>query len=103
MIPLSDPDVYRYSRPYVTMGLIALNALVFLYELTLGSVETTQFFYRWGLIPIKLTQGVDEFGQVCSGQLVQTTLGLVCQGTVVTLEAPNPAWSTVLTSMFIHG
>ena len=103
MIPLSDPDVQRRTLPYVTVGLIALNTLVFLYELTLGDTETTQFFYKWGLVPAKLTKGVEEFGQMCSGDILQTPAGLYCRGVIVDLEAPNPAWITMFSSMFIHG
>jgi membrane associated rhomboid family serine protease len=85
------------------MGIIAVNAVVFLYELTLGSLETTRFYYEWGLIPAKLTQGLDEFGRICDGQLIRTLFGVECQGTVIGLEAPNPAWATLFSSMFIHG
>ena len=104
MIPLSDPDVHRHSRPYVTMGIIAVNTVVLLYELALGGLETTKFYYEWGLVPAKLTQGVSEFGQICDGKLLRNAFGnVVCRGTVVTLEAPNPAWVTMFSAMFIHG
>ena len=92
MIPLSDPEVRRHSQPYVTMGLIAINAVVFLYELTLGGLETTKFFYEWGLIPAQLTGELDAF---CSGQLQRDPLGTaVCQ---------VPAWGNVFSAMFVHG
>ena len=104
MIPLTDPDVQRRISPYVTLALIALNAAVFLYELLfLGGFQTTQFFYNWGLIPAKLSEGLSEFGQVCEGQIISTPLGAVCQGTILDLEAHNEVWVTVLSSMFIHG
>ena len=84
----------------MTTGLIAINAVVFLYELTLGDFGQTRFYHEWGLIPAKLTQGLSEFGPFCDGQLFQNTFGnLVCRGNVVSLEASNPAWLT----MFIHG
>lgn len=102
MIPLSDPDVQRRSQPYVTMGIIAVNAMVFLYELTLGDTGTTRFFYEWGLVPAKLTQGLNQFGQICDGQLIRTAFGERCVGTLVDLEAPNPAWATMFSAMFIH-
>jgi membrane associated rhomboid family serine protease len=104
MIPLSDPNVQRHTQQYVTIGLIAINAVVFLYELTLGDFGQTRFYYEWGLIPAKLTEGLSEFGSYCDGQVFRNTFGdLVCQGTVVTLEAANAAWLTVFTAMFIHG
>jgi membrane associated rhomboid family serine protease len=90
VIPVSDPEVHRRSRPYVTLGLIALNALVFVYELTLGGLETTQFFYRWGLIPVELASGQDY-------------AVLLIDNVSVDIASPVPAWGTVFSSMFIHG
>ena len=92
MIPLSDPDVQRHIRPFVTMGLIGLNALVFLYELSLGGVARSLFFFEWGLVPAKLT---GELGVLCSGQVqLNPARDAVCQ---------VPAWGTVFSAMFIHG
>jgi membrane associated rhomboid family serine protease len=104
MIPLSDSDVQRHGRPYMTIGIIAVNAVVFLYEFTLGDFGQTRFFHEWGLVPAKLTQGLSEFGPFCDGQLFRNSFGnVVCQGTVVRLEAPNPAWATMFSAMFVHG
>jgi membrane associated rhomboid family serine protease len=104
MIPLSDPGVQRHTQPYVTIVIIAINAVVFLYELTLGEFGQTKFYYEWGLIPTKLIHGLSEFGPYCDGQIFRNTYGnLICQGTVVSLEASNAAWLTVVTAMFIHG
>ena len=90
MIPLSDPDLHRRSSPYVTIALIAINVAVFLYELSLNSVQTEVFFYRWGLIPAELTSG-DEFTRLFAGRAV------------LDITSPLPAWGTVFTAMFIHG
>lgn len=104
MIPLSDPEVGRHATPYVTMALIVVNALVFLYEVILGNPGQTLFYHEWGLIPAKLTQGVVEFGAVCDGSLYRTLSGgWACEGTVVLLEAPHHPWLTMFTSMFVHG
>ena len=104
MIPLSDPEVERHGTPYVTMGLIVVNAMVFLYELTLGNLGQTLFYHEWGLIPARMTQGLAEFGAVCDGTVYRTFSGrLACEGTVIVLEAPNHPWLTMFTSMFIHG
>ena len=103
MIPLTDPDVQRRISPYVTLALLALNSVVFLYEaLLLGGFRTTRFFYNWGLIPANFTQGLREYGQVCDGLVFSTPLGAVCQGTILDLEAHNEVWVTVFSSMFIH-
>lgn len=91
MIPLSDPDVHRRTRPVITVTLVALNVLVFLYELSLGPTDTSAFFYRFGVIPAELAQG-KEFTRI-----------LGPRGLTVDIASPIPAWGTVFTSMFIHG
>ena len=90
MIPLSDPDLRRSGRPYVTMALIIANVLVFLYELTLDSGQRTAFFYQWGMIPLELTSGVDY-------DILSTITG------PLDIASPWPAWGTLFSSMFIHG
>ena len=96
MFPLSDPDLIRRSKPVVTYGLILINAVVFLYELTLGSLENTIFFYKWGLIPDELAHGL-EFAVLRIGPAEAVGIQATLFGTAV------PAWGTVFTSMFIHG
>ena len=92
MIPISDPDVQRHSQPYMTMGIIAINAVVFLYELTLSDIGQTRFFHQWGLIPAQLT---GELDMICSGQMQLNPLGdAVCK---------VPAWGNMFSSMFVHG
>lgn len=90
MIPLSDPEVPRSRRPYVTWAFIALNVLVFLYELTLGDIGQMAFFYRFGVVPIELTGG-EDFTSLDVGDRV------------LEIATPIPLWGTLITSMFIHG
>jgi membrane associated rhomboid family serine protease len=49
MIPLRDVIPSR-TTPYVTIGIIVLNALMFLWELSVGS-QIDQFLFTFGLIP----------------------------------------------------
>jgi membrane associated rhomboid family serine protease len=49
MLPLRD-DIRSYSRPFVTYGLIGLNVIVFLYEMSLGDA-LNGFIQRFGAIP----------------------------------------------------
>ena len=65
MIPLRDVIPTR-TTPFVTVGLIVLNALVFLYQFSLGE-DVVLFVRDFGLVPAQF------------------------------------AWTTVLTSMFLHG
>ena len=102
MIPLSDPEVERHGTPYVTMALIVVNAMVFLYELTLGNFGQTLFYHEWGLIPARMTQGLAEFGAVCDGTVYRTFSGrLACEGTVIVLDAPNHPWLTMF-HVYVH-
>lgn len=73
MIPLRDANPTQ-STPILTYGFVAINVLVFLWELMLnaqGSLE--QFFMTWGIVPAEL------------------------------LADPAAEWPTLFTSMFIHG
>ena len=85
MIPLKD-DVPSRSVPVVTIGLIALNVLVFLYQFSLGvdargpgAGAAEGFIMEFGLVPCRLTGGC---------------LGLE--------DFPSPV-ITIFTSMFLHG
>ena len=85
MFPLKD-DVPSRTTPVVTCGLIALNVLVFLYQVSLqgeGSREglraTRDFILEFGLVPCRLT-------------------GACAPGAPLL-----PPALTVLTSMFLHG
>jgi hypothetical protein len=78
MIPLRDENPSQ-TVPVVTRLLIALNAVVFLYELLLGP-ELRPYISAWGLVPARLTLAL-RFGEE---------------------PVAGPAL-TVLTSMFLHG
>ncbi|PKB67225.1 MAG: hypothetical protein BZY81_05210 [SAR202 cluster bacterium Io17-Chloro-G4] len=99
MIPFSDRDVQRRSRPIVNIVLIGINTLVFLYALQLAgggylwggnSPDAFVFFLKWGFIPQELSSG-EGFTQLGLGR------------TAVDIESPLPTWATIFSSMFIHG
>lgn len=50
MFPISDVIPSR-TRPVVTISLIALNALAFLYELQLSDRQLQAFAYEYGVVP----------------------------------------------------
>jgi len=52
VIPLRDSQP-SYSKPYVTMLLIAANALVFLHQLSLDSFSLNYFIAHYGVIPAR--------------------------------------------------
>jgi membrane associated rhomboid family serine protease len=67
--------------PVVTFGLIALNVLAFLLELAQPSQAALQSFIQaWGVVPREYSAATD----------LPPTI-------------PLPFWSTLLTSMFLHG
>lgn len=72
MFPLYDENPTR-TTPYLTYGLIGVNILVFLHEVSLSSQELEQFFRMYAVIPQELTT---NFAQ---------------------------EWTTLFTSQFLHG
>jgi membrane associated rhomboid family serine protease len=50
MIPLRSSERV-YSRTFVTGALIAINAVIFLYQDTLSYDRLNQFVYNWGIVP----------------------------------------------------
>jgi membrane associated rhomboid family serine protease len=72
MIPLYDTTRTR-TFPLVTLGLILLNALVFLGEIQLAPPALRNFIFTWGLVPANL------------------------------LADPGGMWKTIFSSMFLHG
>lgn len=70
MLPIGDEHNGRVRTPYVTYVLIAINVLVFLYQLTLPDSRSnpalTNFIYDWGAIPSRIMQGQDLYGLITS-------------------------------------
>ncbi len=82
MIPYSDPSEPSRIFPWVNIGFIVVNFLVFFYELSLGAQGTSHlnsFITQYGLVPCEYTGG--------------------CHPVAGT---PNPYWFTLFTSMFMH-
>ena len=53
MIPLRDINP-RSSTPFITIALIALNALVWFYQVSLGPAAGEQFIFSLGLVPARI-------------------------------------------------
>ena len=53
MIPIRD-DAPKYTTPYVTYLLIALNLFIFVFELMLGPDDRNAFVLQFGVLPAKL-------------------------------------------------
>jgi rhomboid family protein len=82
MIPIRD-DTPRFSMPYITYFIIALNTVVFLFELSVGAQShraLNGLMFQFGVVPL-------HFERALAG----------------TSHASLPALSlTILTSMFLH-
>jgi membrane associated rhomboid family serine protease len=82
MIPIRDYPGERTSFPWVMLGILALNVLVFVFELGVGGTQALNtLFFSAGVVPVEFTQG----------QLPGSPpppLGL--------------QWATLFTSMFLH-
>ena len=72
MLPVVSHEVKTGRWPYVTVGLIGVNVLVFMFELSVG-VRFVPFLQEWGLVPAR-----------------------------VNAEITGHNLATVLTSMFLH-
>ena len=79
MIPIGDDPPPRRTFPIVTLTLIAVNIVVFLFELTVSNTDT--LFRSAGVTPLEFATGRD-----------------------IPPPAPyNSFYLTLLTSMFLHG
>ncbi len=58
MLPIGDENHEITIFPFITYGLIALNVLAFIYELTLGN-GLSRFIMEYGAVPAKITAGND--------------------------------------------
>jgi membrane associated rhomboid family serine protease len=65
MIPIRD-DAPKAVTPYVTYILIALNTLVFLFEVSLPQRELNRFIYQFGVVPVLYAQGEGGILQLLS-------------------------------------
>ena len=80
-IPIGDDNIRGGPPALVNYALIALNALAFFVELGQGSEGALQsFITAWGVVPREYSTGHD-----------------------IAPLIPLPFWSTLLTSMFLHG
>jgi rhomboid family protein len=81
MFPIGDDDVPGGGSRLVTLVLVAANVLAFFLELSRPNEAALQSFIQaWGVVPREYSAGVDLAPRI-----------------------PLPFWSTLVTSMFLHG
>ncbi|MDK2886400.1 MAG: hypothetical protein PWP54_958 [Thermosipho sp. (in: thermotogales)] len=54
MFPLYDTIPSR-KKPYITYSIILINVLVFLYEISLHNLQLQNFFFNYGIVPLRYT------------------------------------------------
>lgn len=77
--PIRD-DVPAIRKPYFTVGLIAVNSLIFLFTIMMGERSFYLFTLQYGYIPYELVASVE-----------------------LTPEIGASPWFTPFSSMFLHG
>ncbi len=81
MFPVGDENESQNGVAFLTIALIALNVLAFLVEINQPSEAALQSFIEaWGVVPREYSAGQD-----------------------LPPGIPYPFWTTLLTSMFLHG
>src|SRR5437764_15485698 len=79
MIPIRD-DQPSFTTPFINYLLIALNTLVFLFEVSLSPATRNAFVFQFGVEPIRVLAG----------------LGLAAA------HVPDPSALPLFTAMFLH-
>ncbi len=88
MLPLQDENIPGKGPPFVTLAIIAINVIVFVFL----QLPDEAFTYAWAAVPAELTSGEDISGRVN-----------VPGGSFVLGPSPEPVYLTVISSMFMHG
>jgi len=61
MFPIGDENRGIRHRAYVNWSLIALNILVFLYQLAIGEQDLARFYRDWGALPYQVSGGTHVY------------------------------------------
>ena len=96
VLPISDDDSDRRSKPIVNYVLIAINVLVFVFLQGLGSDEA--FTYAFSVVPEEIVTGQDLARTI----VISDPTGQQ-SGQIELQPTPMSVYVTLLTSMFMHG
>lgn len=80
MFPIRD-EIPSRRRPVVTWAILAINILLFFYQLTLGEAGLAALFYRFGLVPARISD----------------------PGWAISVGLPPGGYFGFLSGMFLHG
>ncbi|MFN0119564.1 MAG: rhomboid family intramembrane serine protease [Blastocatellia bacterium] len=87
LFPLGDDNSDRRIIPYVTWTFIAINVLVFVYQMM-----NPRFTMGFSVVPWEITHNEDLLETVRAGRLA-----------IPQAPGPVPIYLTILTAMFMHG
>jgi membrane associated rhomboid family serine protease len=79
MLPIGDENDHA-GVAFITIAVIGLNVIAFLNEINRPVEAVQAFIYSWGVVPREYTAGTD-----------------------LPPHIPYPFWTTLVTSMFLHG
>ena len=97
-IPYRD-DNPSILKPYVTYVIIALNLVIFLFQLSMNPRAEYEFNLSYGLIPAKIL-GVDNATIISDHEL---NLQRITRRPIRLDAQPHSPFITIFTSMFMHG
>src|SRR5688572_19730812 len=98
IFPIGDDNTGRLATPLVTVGLIAVNVLVFVFLQGLGTND--QFTYAFSTVPREILTGRDV---VTDSRTVEDPLSGQTFRAPGLRPTPGSVYLTLLTSMFMHG
>lgn len=113
MIPIRDENP-THGTSYVTIALIVLNCLVFLYEVTRPGDGMQQFVWKYGYVPAEFVQGSEAVRKEmqAANNAAPTVARDPRTGRPVLVRPQQlpvdeatlyPAWVNIFTCMFLHG
>lgn len=91
LFPISDDDRHLMKPAYVSISLLVINVVIFLYQQV-----NPVFEMGWSMIPAEITTGTDFVGPHYIGDKVM-------QHQIDHVAGPSPIYLTLLSSMFMHG
>jgi membrane associated rhomboid family serine protease len=100
VFPIGDDNSDRTMFPYVTVGLIVINVLVFFFLQGLGANEA--FTMAFSTVPDEIASGKDLVTED-RVERVDTQGGPVAVTVPGLRPTPGSVYLTLLTSMFMHG
>jgi membrane associated rhomboid family serine protease len=96
MFPIGDENERGHGPAVVTLAIIALNVLVFIFLQGGGGPEGDEFTYGYSAVPYEITNGVDL--------TEPQPIDVGGQQVAVPQEpGPSPIWLTLFSSIFMHG